>query len=163
MLRAARFAALALLAAFALAACTRAPGEEAQRQAIAAHVLPLEDYPPQFVKADAFAFRNLQRVPGAEPPQFAVEADFDVVYTADGAAIVAALREQSRAEREKQKRRTNNVLEKVTAVLGDALASAEYEQRFEDVRVGDKDHYSGRFVLARNEDGSWRVVSADYR
>jgi hypothetical protein len=156
--------ALALVALALLAAgCTRAPPEEARRLAIADHVLAAEDYPAPFVKADAFAFRNLQRVPDAEPVQFAVDADFDVVYTADGKAIVAALRQQARADREKQRRRTNSVVEKVTAALGQVLESAEYEQRFEDVRVGDKDHYAGHFVLARNEDGSWRVVDADYR
>ena len=151
------------LALALLAGCVRAPSEDARRVAVTDHVLRAEDYPAAFVKADAFAWRNLQRVPDAEPAQFAVEADFDVVYTADGKAIVAALREQARADREKQQRRTNTVVEKITAVLGDALASAESEQRFADVRVGDKDHYTGRFVLARNEDGSWRVVSSDYR
>ena len=149
--------------ALALAACVRAPSDAAQQHAIADHVLRAEDYPAGFVRAEHFAFRNLQRVPDAKPPRFAVEADFDVTYTADGKDIVAALRDQARAERDKQKRRTNSVLEQVTAVLGDALASAEYEQRFEDVRTGDKDHYTGRFVLARNEDGSWRVAEADYR
>ena len=159
----ARRAAAGALAVLLLAGCVRAPSEDARRLAVADHVLRAEDYPPAFVKADAFAWRNLQRVPDAEPPQFAVEADFDVVYTADGKAIMDALRAQADAEREKQKRRTNTVVEKVTAILGDALANVESEQRFADVRVGDKDHYTGRFVLARNEDGSWRVVASDYR
>ena len=61
------------------------------------------------------------------------------------------------------RRRADSVVEQVTSVLGDALARAENELRFADVRVGDRDRYSGRFVLARNEDGSWRVESADYR
>jgi hypothetical protein len=146
-----------------LAACARAPSEAARQQAIGNHVVAAEAYPPAFVRTEAFTWRNLQRVPESTPPQFAVEADFDVTYTADGKAIVAALREQARADREKQRRRTNTVLEHVTSVLGDALASAEFEQRFEDVRIGDRDHYTGRFVLARNEDGTWRVVDADYR
>jgi hypothetical protein len=146
-----------------LAACARAPSEAARQQAIADHVLRAEEYPTQFVKPEGFVYRNLQRVPDAEPLQYAFEADFDVTYTADGKAIVDALRAQARADREKQRRRTNTVVERLTTVLGDALASAEYEQRFEDVRTGDKDHYSGRFVLARNEDGTWRVVEADYR
>jgi Skp family chaperone for outer membrane proteins len=152
-----------LAALLLLAACTRAPDEAARRFAIADHVVRTESYPEQYVAAENFAFRNLQRVPDAEPAQYAVEADFDLTWTADGKAIVAALREDARAERDKQKRRADNVLEKVTAVLGDALASAELEQRFADVKVGDSDHYAGRFVLARNEDGSWRVVDADYR
>jgi len=146
-----------------LAACTRAPDEAARRYAIADHVVRTESYPEQFIAAENFTFRNLQRVPDATPAQYAVEADFDLAWTADGREVVAALREDARAERDKQKRRADNVLEKVTAVLGDALAGAELEQRFADVRVGDKDHYTGRFVLARNEDGSWRVVDADYR
>jgi hypothetical protein len=152
-----------LAALLLLAACTRPPDEAARRFAIADHVVRTEAYPEQFIAAENFTFRNLQRVPDAEPAQYAVEADFDLAYTADGEEIVAALREDARAERDKQKRRADNVLEKVTAVLGDALASAELEQRFADVKVGDKDHYTGRFVLARNEDGSWRVVDADYR
>ena len=146
-----------------LAACARGPGEDAMRQAIGDHVVRAEEYPAAFVRAETFTFRNPQRVPETEPAQFAVESDFDIAYTADGAAIVADLRAQSRAEREKQRRRTNSVVERVTSALGDALARAEYEQRFADVRVGDRDHYTGRFVLARNEDGSWRVIEADYR
>ena len=154
----------AILAAVALAAgCTRAPSEDARRVAIATHVLDAEDYPAPYVKADAFAFRNLQRMPDAEPVQFAVDADFDIVYTAEGKVIVEALRAEARADRDKQKRRANSVVEKFTAALGQALESAQYEQRFEDVHVGDKDHYAGHFVLARNEDGSWRVMEADYR
>jgi len=160
--RAARwFAPLAAL--LLLAACHRAPDEAARRYAIADHVVDAEHYPLEFVAAENFAFRNLQRVPDSDPPRFSVEADFDIAYTADGRAIVAALREQARAERDKAKHRANNVLEKAAAVLGDALAGAELEERFEDVKAGDKDHYSGRFVLARNEDGSWRVVESDYR
>lgn len=112
---------------------------------------------------EAFVFRNLQRVPEAEPAQFAVESSFDIAYTADGKAIVAALRTESRAEREKARRRANSFAERVKGVLTDAIARAEYEQRFADVEVGDRDHYAGRFVLARNEDGSWRVVDGDYR
>jgi hypothetical protein len=160
--RAARIATVLFLATLA-AGCVRAPSEQARRVAIADHVLEAEDYPAQFVKADAFAFRNLQRVPDAEPVQFAVDADFDVVYTAEGKVIVDALRAEARADREKQKRRANSVVEKLTNALGNALESAQYEQRFEDVKAGDKDHYAGHFVLARNEDGSWRVVDADYR
>ena len=155
---------LAPLAALCLlAACTRAPDEAARRFAIADHVVTAEHYPLEFVAAENFTFRNLQRVPDSDPPQYAVEADFDLAYTADGKTIVAALREQARAERDKARHRAGNVLEKAAAVLGDALASAELEERFEDVKVGDKDHYTGRFVLARNEDGSWRVVDSDYR
>ena len=160
----ARTRALALVLALGLlASCSPAPDEAARRFAIADHVVRTESYPEQFIAAENFTFRNLQRVPDAEPAQYAVEADFDLTWTADGREVVAALREDARAERDKNKRRADNVLEKVTAVLGDALASAELEQRFEDVRVGDKDHFTGRFVLARNEDGSWRVVDADYR
>jgi hypothetical protein len=154
-----------------LAGCHRAPDEAARRYAIADHVVDAEHYPLEFVAAENFAFRNLQRVPdslprtgsGADPLRYSVEADFDITYTADGRAIVAALREQARAERDKARHRANNVLEKAAAVLGDALAGAELEERFEDVKAGDKDHYTGHFVLARNEDGSWRVVEADYR
>jgi hypothetical protein len=146
-----------------LAGCVSAPSEGQRKQAIADHVLRAEAYPREFVHTENFAYRNLLRVPDAEPVQFGVDADFEVVYDADGKAIVEALRAQARAEREKQQRRTDTVVEKVTAVLGDALASVEFEQRFEDVRIGDRDQYTGHFVLARNEDGSWRVVSADYR
>jgi hypothetical protein len=157
-----RARALALVLACALlAAC--APDEAARRYAIADHVVTAEDYPLEFVAAEHFAFRNLHRVPESKPTRYAVEADFDITYTADGREIVAALREQARAERGKARHRASNVLEKAAAVLGDALAGAEREERFEDVKAGDKDHYSGHFVLARNEDGSWRVVESDYR
>jgi hypothetical protein len=146
-----------------LAACARGPSDAAMSQAIGDHVVRAEDYPAQFVHAENFVFRNPQRVPDTDPAQFAVESDFEIAYTADGATIVADLREQSRAEREKARRRTNSVVERITSVLGDALATAADEQRFADVRVGDRDRYSGRFVLARNADGSWRVEGADYR
>jgi hypothetical protein len=144
-----------------LAAC--APDEAARRYAIADHVVTAEDYPLEFVAAEHFVFRNLQRVPDSDPARYSVEADFDLTYTADGRTIVDALREQHRAERDEAKHRANNVLEKAAAVLGDALAGAELEERFEDVKAGDKDHFSGRFVLTRNEDGTWRVVESDYR
>lgn len=160
-----RFAHAAALACLALllAACARGPGEAAMRQAIGDHVVRAEQYPAPFVHAENFVFRNLQRVPGTDPAQFAVESDFEIAYTADGAVIVADLRARSREEREKARHRTDSVVERITSVLGDALAQAEYEQRFADVRVGDRDRYTGRFVLARNEDGSWRVETADYR
>jgi len=156
-------ATLAVVLACVLAACTRAPGEAARQQAIADHVLRAEDYPLAFVRAEHFAYRNLQRVPDADPAQFAVDADFDVSYTAEGDAIVTALRAQERAERQKARRRTNTALERLASAVSDALTGASYEQRFANVHVGDHDHYAGHFVLARNEDGSWRVVEADYR
>ena len=146
-----------------LSGCVRAPGEAARAQAIGDHVLRAEDYPLAFVRTENFAYRNLQRVPEAEPAQFAVDADFDVAYTAEGEAIVAALREQERAERQKERRRTNTALERLASAVSDALTGAGHEQRFANVHVGDKDHSAGHFVLARNEDGSWRVVEADYR
>jgi hypothetical protein len=156
-------AVMALACVAMLAGCVRAPDETARQQAISDHVLRAEDYPLAFVRAEKFAYRNLQRVPDADPVQFAVDADFDVTYTAAGDAIVAALREQERAERQKERRRTNTALERLASAVSDALTGASYEQRFAGVRVGDHDHYSGHFVLARNEDGSWRVVTADYR
>ena len=152
-----------LCVAVLLAGCVRAPSEGQRKKAIADYVLQEERYPREFVHTDDFEYRNLLRVPDVEPVQFGVEADFEVVFDADGKTIVAALREQAKAERDKQRRRTDTLVEKVTTVLGDALDSAEFEQRFEDVRIGDRDAYTGKFVLARNEDGSWRVVDADYR
>ena len=146
-----------------LAACTRAPDEAAMGRAIGAHVVAAEHYPPAFVRPDAFVFRNLQRVPGTEPAQFAVESSFDVTYTAAGPAIVAALRAESRAERDKARRRGGTFAERISGVLTGAIAHVEREQRFADVDIGDRDHYAGRFVLARNEDGSWRVVEGEYR
>jgi hypothetical protein len=152
-----------LAAVLLLAACNRAPDEAARRYAIADHVVDAEHYPLEFVAAEGFTFRKLQRVPDSDPPRFSMDADFDITYTADGHTIVAALRDQARAERDKARHRANNVLEKAAAVLGDALAGAELEERFEDVKAGDKDHYAGHFVLARDGDGSWRVVESDYR
>jgi hypothetical protein len=164
MRRRAHAAALFAFACVALlAGCARAPGDAARQQAIGDHVLRAEGYPLPYVRTEGFAFRNLQRVPDADPPQFAVDADFDVASTANGDVIVAALREQARAQRQKDRRRAPNVLERLATAVGDALAGAGDAQRFADVHAGDRDHYAGHFVLARNEDGSWRVVTADYR
>ena len=153
----------ALLAALLLVACSLGPGELAMRQAIGTYVGAAENYPMAYVEARSFQFRDLQRVPDADPAQYRVHAEFDFLYTADGAQIVAALQAQAQAEREKEKHRDGSVLGKLARAAADALASHGREQRFTDVKAGDRDHYEGDFTLARNHDGSWQVVEADYR
>lgn len=159
-----RLSLLALgLLALVLAGCSLGPGELAMRQAIGTYIGAAENYPMAYVEARSFQFRDLQRVPDADPDQYRVHAGFDFLYTADGPQIVAALQEQARAEREKEKHRDGSVLGKLARAAADALASHGREQRFADVKAGDRDHYEGDFTLARNHDGSWQVVAADYR
>lgn len=155
--------ALLALALLLLAGCALRPSELAMRQAIGNHVAAAEDYPMRFLKPDNFRFRDLQKLPDQEPTRWRVHAEFDFVYTADGASIVAALREQSKAEQEKAKRRANTALEKLALAAAGALARHGSEQRFESVQVGDKDSYAGDFTLVRNEGGGWQVEAADYR
>jgi hypothetical protein len=156
---------LALPACLLLAACGLfGPSEESMRSAVAAHVIAEEDYPREFVRLEGFAQRDLQKLTDADGnATYAATVEFDIVYTADGAAIVEALKAQAREELEKERRRTNSLLEEAGAALRSFFERSGYEQRFESVKAGDKDHYRGRFVFARNEDGSWRVDSADYR
>lgn len=160
-----RLCALLLVAAAALVlvGCSLRPGELAMRQAIGTYVGAAENYPMSYVEARSFQFRDLQRVPDADPAQYRVHAEFDFLYTADGPQIVAALKEQAEAEREKEKHRDGSVLGKLARAAAQALASHGREQRFADVKTGDRDHYAGEFTLARNHDGSWQVVAADYR
>lgn len=154
---------LLALAALLLVACGLRPGELAMRQAITAHVGAAENYPMRFLQADHFRFRDLQKVDGEDVATYRVHAAFDFVYTADGATIVAALKDQAQAEREKESRRDDSVLGKLARAAADALARHGTEERFASVKTGDADHYEGDFTLVRNEDGSWRVLEADYR
>ncbi|MFT3807827.1 hypothetical protein [Arenimonas sp.] len=146
-----------------LAGCNLRPGELAMRQAITDHVATAEDYPMQFMKSDNFRFRDLQQVPDDERDLWRVHAEFDFVYTADGKTIVAALKEKSKAEQEKAKRRADTALEKLALAAAAALSRHGTEQRFETVKIGDKDSYAGDFTLVRNEGGGWRVDDADYQ
>lgn len=151
------------VAALLLAGCTLRPSELAMRQAIGDHVAAAEDYPRAYLQAENFRFRDLQQLPDTDPPRWRVRAEFDYVYTADGATIVAALRERSKAEQEKARRRADTALEKLALAAAAALARRGSEQRFESVRVGDKDSYAGEFTLVRNDGGGWRVEDADYQ
>ncbi|KFN43889.1 hypothetical protein [Arenimonas oryziterrae] len=146
-----------------LSACAIRPSELSMRQAISTHVAAAEDYPMRFMKADNFRFRDLQRVPDDDRTIYSVHADFDFIYTANGPEIVAALKEDARAAQEKDKRRADTVLEKIALAATNALQSHDTEQRFESVKIGDKDSYQGDFRFVRNDDGSWRVESASYR
>ena len=147
----------------ALAGCNFRPSELAMRQAITDHVATAEDYPMRYMKADNFRFRDLQKVPDDERDLWRVHAEFDFVYTADGKTIVAALREKSKAEQEKAKRRADTALEKLALAAAAALSRHGTEQRFETVKIGDKDSYAGDFTLVRNDGGGWRVDDADYQ
>jgi hypothetical protein len=152
-----------LLGLALLAGCAFRPSEAAMRQAITTHVAAAEDYPMAFMTSDNFRFRDLQRVADAEKTTYSVHADFDFVYTADGATIVAALKEKARADQDKDKRRADTVFEKLALAAAGALQRHGTEQRFESVKVGDKDSYQGEFTFVRNDDGSWRVADADHR
>jgi hypothetical protein len=153
---------LVLVLALLVGCALLRPGEEAMQAAIGEHLLTAEDYPREHVKPDGFVFRNLQKVAGDGPRRYRVEAEFDLVYIADGKSIVEALKKAERDRIEKEKRRTSNLVEDLALRVRGAFASQRYEQRFEDVKRGDRDHYAGGFVLERNEDGSWRVVESDY-
>lgn len=146
-----------------LAGCNFRPSELAMRQAISDHVATAEDYPMRFMKADNFRFRDLQKVPDDERDLWRVHAEFDFVYTADGKTIVAALREKSKTEQEKAKRRADTALEKLALAAAAALSRHGTEQRFESVKVGDKDSYAGDFTLVRNDGGGWRIEDSDYQ
>lgn len=150
-------------AALLLVGCNLRPGELAMRQAITDHVATAEDYPMRFMKADNFRFRDLQQVPDDERDLWRAHAEFDFVYTADGKTIVAALREKSKADQEKAKRRADTALEKLALAAAAALSRHGTEQRFETVKIGDKDSYAGDFTFVRNEGGGWRVDDADYQ
>lgn len=152
-----------LLCVLCLAGCVFRPSESSMRQAITTHVAAAEDYPMAYMTADNFRFRDLQRLPDDDQVRYSVHADFDFTYTADGATIVAALKEKARAEQDKDKRRADTVFEKIALAAAGALQRHGTEQRFEAVTVGEKDSYQGEFTFVRNNDGSWRVESADYR
>lgn len=154
---------LLALCLLVLAGCAFRPSETAMRQAITTHVAAAEDYPMAYMSADNFRFRDLQRLPEGDPVRYSVHADFDFTYTADGATIVAALQEKARAEQDKDKRRADTVFEKIALAAAGALQRHGTEQRFEQVKIGDKDSYQGEFTFVRNNDGSWRVENADYR
>ncbi len=139
------------------------PGETAMQVAISNHVLQEEDYPSGFIQPENFVFTNLTKVANSDPAQYQVQAEFDFTYTADGDVIVAALDEQHRKEREKERRRTNNPLEELKGAVTGALENFRYENRFENVRKGDQDHFSGSFTFTRNADNSWRVSDASYK
>lgn len=151
------------LALLSLAGCNFRPSELAMRQAITDHVATAEDYPLRFMKSENFRFRDLQKVPDDERQLWRVHAEFDFTYTADGKTIVAALREKSKAEQEKAKRRADTALEKLALAAAAALSRHGTEQRFETVKIGDKDSYAGDFTLVRNDGGGWRVDDADYQ
>ncbi|HMB57712.1 MAG TPA: hypothetical protein VKM35_10950 [Arenimonas sp.] len=153
---------LMLLVVVLLAACTFRPSEDAMSKAITAHVGAAEAYPMQFMVAENFRFRDIKRVTDDKRTLYAAHADFDFAYTADGATIVAALKSEERATQEKEKRRADSLLEKITLAAAAALSRHGTEQRFDSVKIGDKDSYQGEFTFARNDDGSWRVESADY-
>jgi hypothetical protein len=147
-----------------LAACGfLRPGETAMRTAIADYVLQEEDYPREFIVAENFKFSNLQKIENSSPAQYQVQAEFDFTYSAEGDAIVAALDEKHKKEREKEKRRTNNPFDELKGAVSGAFENLRYENRFKNVRTGDQDHFSGSFTLTRNADNSWRVSDASYQ
>jgi hypothetical protein len=139
------------------------PNETAMQTAISHYVVQEEDYPRDFVIAENFVFRNLQKIEASDPAQYQVEAEFDITYSADGDVIVQALELQYKKEREKEKQRTNNPLEELKGAVTGALSNFRYEQRFKNVRKGDQYHFSGEFIFTRNADNSWRVSSASYQ
>ena len=154
---------LLALCLLAVGGCAFRPSETAMRQAITTHVGAAEDYPMAYMSADNFHFRDLQRLPDSDQVSYSVHSEFDFTYTADGATIVATLKEKARAEQDKDKRRADTVFEKIALAAAGALQRAGTEQRFEQVKIGDKDSYQGEFTFVRNNDGSWRVENADYR
>lgn len=155
---------LLLLLVLLLAGCGLwRPSEDAMKLAIGGHVGRAEQYPMQFMKTENFAFRDLQKINVAGMPRYSVQAEFDFVYVADGATIVAALKAAERERLEKEKRRDANVIQAFVGRVRGAFAGMRHELRFDDVKVGDRDHYSGEFILVRNEDDSWRVDAADYQ
>lgn len=153
---------LLVLLCLLLAGCKPQPDDAAMELAIGDYVGRAEDYPRQYLKADNFVFRNLQEIDAKDVLSYRIEAEFDFIYGADGATIVAALKAAEREKQAKEKRRSNNVIKEFALQLRDLFKSQGYELRFADVKAGDKDHYRGEFTLVRNEDGSWRVAKADY-
>lgn len=154
---------LLLACALLLSACAFRPSERAMRDAISNHVAAAEDYPMAYLAADNFRFRDLRQLPDDDAVRYSVHAEFDFTYTADGATIVAALQDKARADQEKDKRRADTVFEKIALAAAGALQRHGTEERFQSVKIGDKDSYAGEFVFVRNEDRGWRVESADYR
>ena len=147
-----------------LAACGYLrPSETAMQTAIGNYVLQEEDYPREYMQPENFVFSNLVKVVDSDPVAYQVQAEFDFTYNAEGDAIVAALDEKYRKEREKEKRRTNNPFEELKGAVSGALENFRYENRFKNVRMGDQDHFSGNFTLTRNADNSWRVSNASYK
>jgi hypothetical protein len=138
------------------------PSEVAMQTAISNYVLQEKDYPREYILPENFEFSNLQKVENSDPTQYQVQASFDFTYKADGDVIVQTLKEKHIKEREQTKRLTNNPFEQLKGALTGALESFGYEKRFENVRTGDQDHFSGIFTLMRNEDNSWRVSDASY-
>ena len=139
------------------------PSETAMQTAIGDYVLQEEDYPREFIVAENFVFSNLMRVENSSPAAYKVQAEFDFTYNADGDVIVEALDEKRNKEREKEKRRTNNPFDELKGAVSGAFENLRYENRYENVRKGDQDHYSGSFTLTRNADNSWRVSEASYQ
>ena len=139
------------------------PGETAMQTAIRDYVLQEEDYPREFIVAENFVFSNLMKVKGSSPAAYKVQAEFDFTYNADGDVIVKALEAKNNKEREKEKRRTNNPFDELKGAVSGAFENLRYENRFENIRMGDQDHFSGNFTLTRNADNSWRVSEASYR
>ena len=155
---------LLLLLTLLLAGCGLwRPSESAMQSAISDHVGRAEAYPTQFMKTENFVFRDLQKVNVAGMPRYSVRAEFDFIYVADGATIVAALKAAERERLEKEKRRNASVIQAFVGRVRGAFAGVRHELRFDDVKIGDRDHYSGLFTLVRNEDDSWRVDAADYQ
>ena len=158
-----RLIAAALLFA-SLASCGfLRPGETAMQAAIDNYVLQEEDYPREFIVAENFVFSNLVKVENSSPAAYKVQAEFDFTYNADGDVIVKALEAKHDKEREKEKRRTNNPFDELKGAVSGAFKNLRYENLYENVRMGDQDHFSGNFTLTRNADNSWRVSDASYR
>ena len=139
------------------------PSKAAMQAAIGDYVLQKEDYPRDYIVAENFVFTNLIRVKRSSPAAYTVQAEFDFTYNADGDVIVKALDEKRNQEREKEKRRTNNPFDELKGAVSGAFENLRYENRYENVRMGDQDHYSGSFTLTRNADNSWRVSDASYQ
>lgn len=139
------------------------PSEAAMQMAISDYVLAEEDYPREFIVPENFVFSNLQRIEDSSPTQYRVQAAFDFTYNADGDVIVKALTVKHDKEREKEKRRTNNPFDEIKGAVSGALENFRYENRFENVRMGDQDHFSGSFTFSRNADNSWRVSDSSYK
>lgn len=131
--------------------------------AISDYVLQEEDYPREYIVAENFVFTNLTRIEASSPAAYKVQAKFDFTYNADGDVIVKTLDEKRNKEREKEKRRTNNPFDELKGAVSSAFENLRYENRYENVRMGDQDHYSGSFTLTRNADNSWRVSDASYQ